>query len=62
MDGNYPICYWKGNAIEFSDMNPELRWVSLVNDKSVGKVKDSFSAGMISFRLSISKKSKNGDI
>ena len=47
MDGNYPICFWKGKVSEFLDPNPKFRWLTFKNDKAVGKVTDDHEAGML---------------
>lgn len=47
MDGNYPICFWKGKVSEFLDPNPKFRWLTFLNDKAVGKVTDDHEAGML---------------
>ncbi len=26
MDGNIPICFWKGNIQDFQDRNPKFKW------------------------------------
>lgn len=37
-------------------------WVPLINDKSVGKITESYKAGMISFRLTIHDQTRRGDV
>jgi hypothetical protein len=29
MDGDEPVCFWKGNASEFDDTTPKYRWLPL---------------------------------
>jgi hypothetical protein len=53
MDGESPICFYRCKASEFGNPYGELKWIALNNDKAVGQVKESFNAGMLSFRLSI---------
>ena len=45
-------------------MEPDapIKWVELTNDLSVGKVKESNKAGLLSFKLSIHDRTKNGPI
>lgn len=62
MDGNDPICYYRAKASEFADPNAEMKWVALINDKSVGEVKEAFKAGMLAFKLSIHDQTQNGDV
>lgn len=62
MDGDNPICYYRCKATEFREPNADLKWVALINDKSVGQVSEAHQAGMLSFRLSINNQNKNGDI
>lgn len=62
MDGNKAICYAYESIEEFLDPNTQLRWIEMQPDLSVGKVKDPHKAGLISIKLSIHDKSKNGPI
>lgn len=62
MSGDKPVCYFKADIEEFMDPNPKFRWVQLVNDLSVGKVTDTHKAGLISIKLSIHDKTKDGPI
>ena len=62
MNGDDPICYYRCKASEFKQANAELKWVALVNDKSVGQVSKGYKAGMISFRLSIHNQDEYGDV
>ena len=47
MDGDKPICYWKGQATDFTDPNPKTRWINMKNDKAIGKVDNDYEAGLI---------------
>lgn len=62
MDGDSPVCYYRAKAKEFSNPNAEMKWVALINDKSVNKVSEAHKAGMISFRLSIHDQTNYGDV
>ena len=63
MDGNEPICFWKGQASEFMDPNPKkYRWLPLSADLALGKVKKPEEAGMISLKMTLSHKTKVGPI
>lgn len=42
--------------------NPQIRWIELQPDLSVGKVKEYFKAGIVSIKLAIHDKSKDGPI
>ena len=53
MDDDDAICYWRGNAVDFTDPDPQHRWISLKNDKAIGKVDELHEAGMIQLKLSI---------
>ena len=53
MDGSYPICFWKGKVSDFLDPNPEFRWITLKNDKAIGKVDCDSAAGMLQFKFAI---------
>ena len=56
------ICYWRGEADDFTNPCPEMRWVPLVNDLSVGDVQNAYEAGIISFRLYIHDKHNQGEL
>lgn len=62
MKGDVPVCFWKGKVTEFSNPDPEYRWVVLKNDLSVGAVTESYKAGLVQIRLSINSRSENGPI
>lgn len=47
MDGDKPVCYWKGKVSEFTNANPTERWISLKNDQAIGSVDEEWMAGMI---------------
>jgi hypothetical protein len=42
VDGTTPICYWKGKVSQFTDPNPEYRWLNLTNDTAIGKVAEAY--------------------
>jgi len=42
-----PVCFWRGKVQDFTDPNPEMKWITMKNDLSVGKVKENYKAGMI---------------
>jgi hypothetical protein len=60
MEGDSPICYWKGGVTEFTDPDPKFRWIHMKADKAVGTVKKDYEAGMIQFKMSITDETKNG--
>ena len=61
MDGNEPICFWKGLAKDFTDINPKrYQWLPLTADLAKGKVAKNYEAGLISIKMSILHKSKVG--
>lgn len=62
MSGDKPVCYFKADIEEFMDPNPEWRWVELINDLSIGKVTHPHKAGIVSVRLAIHDKTKDGPI
>jgi len=47
MKGKVPVCFWRGKAEDFANPNPEMKWLIMKNDLSVGVVKESYKAGMI---------------
>ena len=60
-DGNL-ICYWKGQATDFIDRNPEFRWLPLTNDLAVGKVKHAHRAGMLQVKLTLNPLRTNPEL
>jgi len=62
LDGDEPICFWAGPATEFTNPNAPHRWIPLQADLAKGKVKNSWEAGLISVKLSLNHKSKNGAV
>ena len=51
MDGDHPICFFRDSVCSYSVPDSKVNWEEFEIDKSVGKVKDDFKAGMFSFRL-----------
>ena len=62
MDGDKPISFHKENIENFMNPDPQIRWVELEPDLSIGKVKEHYQAGIISFKLSIHDKTVNGSL
>jgi len=72
MDGDSPVCYWKDDIENYQTEydyalgkwvgKSQYKWISLIPDPCVNKVKSPNDAGMISFRLSIHDIGRNGDI
>lgn len=62
LDGDNPICYSCFDIEQFMDPNPQPKWIELQPDLSVGKVKDYYKAGIVSIKLAIHDKSKDGPI
>ena len=60
MDDDLPICFWRGNASDFTDPNPKYRWCILSADGSIGKINEDPEAGMIQIKISINDVAKNG--
>ena len=60
MDGEEPICFWKGLAADFTDPNPAYRWLPLQCDLAKGRVTNSWEAGLVQVKITIHNKSKNG--
>ena len=54
-----PVCYYKDHISNYTEKNAAWKWVSLIPDLSIGKVKNPNEAGMISFKLSIRDITKN---
>ena len=59
MDGDKPICYWRGKTSDFTDRNPAFKWYPLTNDRAIGEVKEAHEAGMIQIKLSINDLQRN---
>ena len=47
MDGDSPVCYWKGMVKDFQDPNPQFVWLPFTGDLSIGTVSDQSTAGML---------------
>jgi hypothetical protein len=62
MDGDTPVCFWQGMVTEFLDPNPKPRWIPLQCDLALGKVKDSWMAGLVSVKIAISHKRVTGNV
>ena len=53
MDEEKPVCFWRGNAKDFADENPENQWIVLKADRAIGKIDNDYEAGMLQMRLSV---------
>ena len=62
LEGDEPICFWKGLAKDFMDPSPKFKWFPLTCDLSKGKVSNSWEAGLIQVKLSINDITKNGNV
>lgn len=62
MSGDKPVCYYKAEIEEFTDPNPNFRWVEMVPDLAVGKCTLPHKAGLLSFKLSVHDKTAKGPI
>ncbi len=62
MSGDKPIAFYKAEIAEFLDPNPKMKWLQLNCDLAIGKVTDAHKAGLVSVKLAIHNKSKNGPI
>lgn len=62
MSGDKPISFWKADIEEFLDPNPRWRWVELNCDLAIGKVTDAYKAGIISIKLAIHDRTKDGPV
>ncbi len=58
--GKKRICYWKGSIMEFTNPNPNLRWLELMPDFAIGEVKEHYKAGIVGIRMSIHDVTQNG--
>lgn len=56
------VCYWKGSINEFTNPNPEIRWLEMIPDFAIGEVKEHFKAGIIGIKFSIHDVTANGTI
>lgn len=39
LDGEKPVCFWKDDIKNYKDPNPQFKWIEMINDLSIGKVK-----------------------
>jgi len=47
MRNKVPVCFCRYKAQDFADPNPEMKWLMMKNDLSIGAVTNSYRAGMI---------------
>jgi len=38
MDGDDPVCFWRGNCKDFANPNPDFKWLPFNADLSIGEV------------------------
>jgi hypothetical protein len=62
MDGDKHVCFARDHISNFIDPNAKLNWYELRPDLAIGKVKDPHKAGIVSIKLSVNDKTKNGSI
>ena len=63
MNGDTPVCYWKGKVTEFLDPSPaKYRWLVMKNDKAVGEVENDYEAGLLQVKIAISSRKQNGAV
>jgi len=62
LHGDKPVCYYKAEIEEFLDPNPQWKWIEMTNDLAIGKVSESHKAGILSVKISIHDKTKDGPI
>lgn len=62
MDGKNPVCYYKEHMKNFLDPNPKTKWIQMQPDLAIGSVKEAHKAGVISLKLSVHDKTKDGPI
>mmetsp|Transcript_9561 Transcript_9561/g.9184 ORF Transcript_9561/g.9184 Transcript_9561/m.9184 type:complete len:129 (-) Transcript_9561:525-911(-) len=62
MSGDKQLCFYQGEVEDFLDPNPEMNWIQMKCDLAVGKVSEPNKAGIISLKLSIHNKTKNGPV
>lgn len=42
-----PVAFWKDKIYNYTNLNPEHKWIHLRADKAVGLLKEDYEAGMI---------------
>lgn len=62
MDGDKPVCFAKDHVSNFLNPDAPLKWYELLPDLSLGKVKEAHKAGIVSLKMSINDKTKNGTL
>ena len=62
MSGDKAISYFKTDIEEFMNPNPQWKWFELTPDLAIGKVKEHYRAGIVSVKISIHDKTKDGPI
>ena len=56
MDGETPVCYWKGPVTDFLDKNPDYKWLTMKNDNAIGVVTNDYEAGLIQIKMTLVNK------
>lgn len=62
MSGDKPICFYKAELDDFLNPNPTFKWIQLTPDTAIGKVTDPNKAGLLSVKICIHDKTKDGPI
>ena len=62
MNGDDPICFWKGSVLEFFNPSPMFKWYPFTNDLAVGDVQKPENAGMFQLKMAVNNPIANGRI
>jgi hypothetical protein len=55
MDGSQPVCFYKMHIRNFRKKEAAWHWIEMKPDPTVARVDNPHKAGIISFKLSVSK-------
>lgn len=55
-----PICFFKGNCLDFTDPNAPAKWVKFMPDLAIGVCKKAHKSGIFQFRLYLHETWKDG--
>ena len=55
-----PVCFWSCDLSDFRNLNAKWRWIQLKPDLSYGYVENARDAGLISVKLSVTKRVTDG--
>lgn len=56
------ICFWRGDIMQFTNPNAEMKWIDLDPDLAIGEVKEHYKAGIVGLKVSLHDVTAEGPI